>query len=453
MTLRLVLVSLVAALGLTIPGAPVIENWVASTQNWMNARFADWDTRNPQTMDTIIVSDTYDVEQIAPRLPIPSPLTAPPAVERPTVELAGPPRALALASAPAVKPVAVEGTMAAQVPVVSAVRQGRTEIIPLLGKLAQKARRVVLRCTTIVSAAVPRVVFPAAPRAFPPLVAGASPRGIAELLNELNEGIGIRPQMPTVAARKAASPARSRRVGDQPFGSMEQSASLYFAGEIQVAQPGGRLTKAGPVKNPRMAATAKAQHVAARPTAGKPEPAKLTVTKPVAAKPVTAQLMASQPPTSAPVVPHHAARPQLVAEAQEDLDIESAGELVRLEDGFGLPGATVLTGSKVRPLVPHAATAPQPAVLPSRTVAVAIRPGFDPLEVPTDFYAGIAFELNQMSDGIRPEAVLVRTAKTDSPAPSGTHELRRAVRLTRDAVYAWVNVLTGPALMTVSQSN
>jgi hypothetical protein len=50
MTLRLVLVSLVAAMGLTIPSRPVIESWVASTQNWMNARFADWDIRNPQTV-------------------------------------------------------------------------------------------------------------------------------------------------------------------------------------------------------------------------------------------------------------------------------------------------------------------------------------------------------------------------------------------------------------------
>ena len=60
MTLRLVLVSLVAALGLTIPGGPMIESWVASTQNWMNARFADWDTRNPQEADYVIINDHYD---------------------------------------------------------------------------------------------------------------------------------------------------------------------------------------------------------------------------------------------------------------------------------------------------------------------------------------------------------------------------------------------------------
>ena len=60
MTLRLVLVSLVAALGLTIPGGPMLESWVATTQNWMNARFADWDTRNPQEADYVIINDHYD---------------------------------------------------------------------------------------------------------------------------------------------------------------------------------------------------------------------------------------------------------------------------------------------------------------------------------------------------------------------------------------------------------
>src|SRR6516162_4698190 len=67
MTLRLVLVSLVAALGLTIPGVPMIESWVASTQNWMNARFADWDTRDPKTADYVIVSDFYDAERLVSR--------------------------------------------------------------------------------------------------------------------------------------------------------------------------------------------------------------------------------------------------------------------------------------------------------------------------------------------------------------------------------------------------
>src|SRR4029079_2736135 len=91
MTLRLVLVSLVAALGLTIPGVPMIEGWVASTQNWMNARFADWDTRNPETPDYVIVSDYYDAERAAPHKQITAPLVATTprssnAQERPRVE-------------------------------------------------------------------------------------------------------------------------------------------------------------------------------------------------------------------------------------------------------------------------------------------------------------------------------------------------------------------------------
>ena len=62
MTLRLVLLSLVAALGLTIPGGPLIEHWISSTQTWMNARFADWDTRNPQEGDYVIISDDYEIQ-------------------------------------------------------------------------------------------------------------------------------------------------------------------------------------------------------------------------------------------------------------------------------------------------------------------------------------------------------------------------------------------------------
>src|SRR6516165_114628 len=62
MTLRLVLLSLVAALGLTIPGGPLIEHWISSTQTWMNARFADWDTRIPREGDYVIISDDDDMQ-------------------------------------------------------------------------------------------------------------------------------------------------------------------------------------------------------------------------------------------------------------------------------------------------------------------------------------------------------------------------------------------------------
>src|SRR5271165_5394616 len=95
MTLRLVLVSLVAAMGLTVPSAPVIEGWVASTQNWMNAKFADWDTRNPQTADSVIVNDYYDVGRLAPRPAI----SSPPATAPETSDRAGLPITSSAASA------------------------------------------------------------------------------------------------------------------------------------------------------------------------------------------------------------------------------------------------------------------------------------------------------------------------------------------------------------------
>jgi hypothetical protein len=114
----------------------------------------------------------------------------------------------------------------------------------------------------------------------------------------------------------------------------------------------------------------------------------------------------------------------------DDLDIEVAGELVREDDGFGAPA--------------RAAKAP----------VTAATPRFEPLEVSCDYYMGTAFELNFRNDGLSiPAESAVETAKTDVPAPHSGRDLSRAVKLTRDAVYAWVNVFTGPALVTVSQSN
>ena len=137
-------------------------------------------------------------------------------------------------------------------------------------------------------------------------------------------------------------------------------------------------------------------------------------------------------PSATPV----AVRPPLspaVTETRElpdDLDIEVAGELVRQDDGFG---------------------APAPAAKAPLTAAT---PRFEPLEVSCDYYVGTAFELNFRNEGFNiPAETVVHTAKIDVPAPQSARELSRAVKLTRDAVYAWVNVFTGPALVTVSQAN
>jgi hypothetical protein len=62
--------------------------------------------------------------------------------------------------------------------------------------------------------------------------------------------------------------------------------------------------------------------------------------------------------------------------------------------------------------------------------------------------------LNRQNEGIAiptPISSLTKVKKAAPSTPLPTRELNRAVRLTRDAVYAWVNVFTGPALVTASQ--
>ena len=98
-------------------------------------------------------------------------------------------------------------------------------------------------------------------------------------------------------------------------------------------------------------------------------------------------------------------------------------------------------------------TAVKPAPAP------ASKPRFEPLETGPEQPVGVAYELNRRSEGLHdsspPLPAALSIAASPSPSsstPRPTRELNRAVKLTRDAVYAWVNVFTGPALMTVTQS-
>ena len=416
MTLRLVLVSLVAAMGLTIPSTPVIESWVASTQNWMNARFADWDTRNPQTADYAIVSDFYDMERLAPRPARSSlPATAPEPSGR-----TGPPNASSAAFSS--KPALLQDTQSATVRPVSFVgkRQSfepiwvdeklslgiayelnlknegigvvppqvvqkpaaavRFDPIPVVRKVYRWVQLELAQWSRTLGSVLPRVVFPASsPRRFEPIVVAKNPRGgVAEKLIQLSQRIGINPAV--------AGAPRPALASESSFGPMETSTSLYFAGEL----------------------TPPAKSVLPTPP--------MVPTKP------SATPVAVRPPLSPAVT--------ATRELPDDLDIEATGELVRQDDGFG---------------------APTPAAKAPLTAAT---PRFEPLEVSCDYYVGTAFELNLRNDGFNiPAETVVHTAKIDVPAPHSACELNRAVKLTREAVYAWVNVFTGPALATVSQAN
>jgi hypothetical protein len=71
-------------------------------------------------------------------------------------------------------------------------------------------------------------------------------------------------------------------------------------------------------------------------------------------------------------------------------------------------------------------------------------PRHEPLEVDENLYAGEAYALNRISDGIQEP---IRT--TDQTARS-ENRLTNAVRLTREAVIAWASLLHGPAVVSIS---
>src|SRR5438270_33709 len=54
---RLVLVGIVAALGVSVPGRPECESWFNSAREWASAQLADWDTWRPSEADSRRVAD------------------------------------------------------------------------------------------------------------------------------------------------------------------------------------------------------------------------------------------------------------------------------------------------------------------------------------------------------------------------------------------------------------
>ena len=143
-------------------------------------------------------------------------------------------------------------------------------------------------------------------------------------------------------------------------------------------------------------------------------------------------LASSAQPEPAPIV----ARPEFeLIRPLVDLQTDTAAELNRFAEGI-----------EIHPEGP----APRPA----RTLT------FEPIKVPADRESGIAYELNRASEGLEilpPEVRTVGDARPRIPGsepaadPEGHHaSLGRALSLTRDAAFAWMNVLTGmtPVSMT-----
>ncbi|WP_165233011.1 hypothetical protein [Aquisphaera insulae] len=414
MTLRLVLVSLVAALGLTIPGAARLESWVASTQNWMNARFADWDTRHPLDADYVIVSNNRDAGRPAAAVPTsPAPIATPaPASDGPAPRQASP----RLASRPVTdrSPATAEAfhvvfrpaqlvRKSAPVPPAAVVRLARWELDrdhdgrpvalgvkpPVVRRPEKPAARVDFlavgrsfrdRVRVAMTESMSRAPISKA-KSNPPRVAPRPVNGLK--VCETLLGGPARRVAATPAARTGAKTTPSVKetvklaASNPGFGAMEKGANLYFAGNLQ---PIVRKTQPTPSTEPVRIATTPAPP---KPTP-KAEPVKSELPKIVFAE-LPKSVFAELPKVS------------------NDLDPELDGLAMTSEDGFG----TFAVRSQG---------------VPSRGLAL----------VPV---AG------------RPSAPTVHPT---IPPPST--EVTRAVRLTREAVYAWVNVFTGPAVVTVAPS-
>jgi hypothetical protein len=69
---------------------------------------------------------------------------------------------------------------------------------------------------------------------------------------------------------------------------------------------------------------------------------------------------------------------------------------------------------------------------------------FEPIEVPADLESGIAYELNRASEGLGNVPRNERADRSEAGGDDG-RGIGKAVRLTREAAFAWMSLLTGPA--------
>ena len=81
---------------------------------------------------------------------------------------------------------------------------------------------------------------------------------------------------------------------------------------------------------------------------------------------------------------------------------------------------------------------------------------FEPIAVPEDLGSGVAYELNRAAEGLEigPQEVRnlgdVRLRISAEAGRDDDRGIEKAVRLTRDAAFAWMNLFTGPAPVEIT---
>ena len=443
MTLRLVLVSLVAAMGITIPSTPVIESWVASTQDWMNARFADWDTRNLPSTDGVIASD-HNAERLLGRQAsrLSEAVITPEVLSRPVKNTQS---LVENTHAPLLPPVkfvpkcsAFESLEIGEKPARDIAfrldpRNSRGRPASLEGPPASLASGVKFDAASAVGTAARQwtasldtwaASIARSLRSFSFTVASHPRTEDGPRVKTSTTELAVEPrsktQEPGIKFEQAAvRPCHAS--APESFGAMEQSESLYFATDLPQVSEG--LVIAPPASKdcrPVMAFVADDCSIAA--------PARAVV---------------------------------------DDVYEEMTGCLRPFDDGFGRPVAKPVAGKQA----PAVAPGTQNVARQSEEVAGiahrrAIKPRFEPLEVGENHRTVIVFDLNRRSNGSKsasvpadatvaplPTVLSMPTTKAESVSTRLAPDLSRALKLTREAVYAWVNVLAGPAIVTVAQPN
>jgi hypothetical protein len=237
---------------------------------------------------------------------------------------------------------------------------------------------------------------------FEPIeVQDPKPLSVAEQLNRLNEGIGVVPprvchapehrphfKPKDIAIRPAEAPRAIREAQAPAIGFGAMETCPSLYFSGELNLPAPKVAAAA-AQGPRIAAT-----------------------------PVPAALLSPSL--------RHASNEEI-----DNLDIDTVAALILEDDGFGTFAA-----------------------LPEkRAPATASKARFAPLEVEEDLYTGVALELNRRNEGTNlPVVSLVTAQRFETGAPRANTDISLAVRLTREAVYAWVNVFTGTASVTVTQS-
>ncbi len=399
MMLRVALVGLVAALGVTVPSQTRCRLWFESAQNWGSSVLASWDNWKPRDSGRLH-----------------GPLNAGGATECPECKLA---RARLAANERKLKTPTDSGTQS---------------------KATQPAAADVRPESPVVSVSIRETDQQHAVSFEPIAVDVNDDAGIAFELNRMSEGLCTAPIVTPAPALAPSFPA-------QPI-----AATTHGEAALVVADP---IAAGKPAVEPSMTTESCGLAENARTAAEPAEPGQwwLSVVDGTtqedclcgesleAAAPLEVKL---DPPT----VPDAIATPAAVAATSAlapefDLDEEFDFEIAK----NCAAAAAIQTVSRL-PELPGDVFAPAraPVRLESPVAAPATEPVAVLAKLPDDVFGWQEVKNVRLEPPVRTSSAPRSTAGGSSTAP----RLGQAVELTRAALYAWMNVLAGPAVVDVS---